>query len=181
GTMGQLPEGAIILIENVESVADLDIPANVPLAYITQTTLSVDDTAGILDALHNRFPDIHGPGKEDICYATTNRQAAVKAMAPQCDAMIVVGSTNSSNSRRLVEVAASMGCENAFLLQNAGALDWPRLDGVSRLGITAGASAPEVLVQELIDACRKRYDVTMEIVSVGDETTHFNLPRALSA
>jgi 4-hydroxy-3-methylbut-2-enyl diphosphate reductase len=181
GTMGQLPESAIVLIENAEAVADLDFATDTPLAYITQTTLSVDDTAAILDALRQRFPDIHGPGKEDICYATTNRQSAVKSMAPQCDAMIVVGSPNSSNSRRLVEVATSMGCDNAFLLQNAGTLDWSRLDGVSRLGITAGASAPEILVQELIDACRERYDVTLETVSVGDETTHFNLPRALSA
>ena len=181
GTMGQLPEGAITLIENAESVKDLDIPSDTPLAYITQTTLSVDDTAGIVAALARRFPDIHGPGKEDICYATTNRQLAVKSMAPQCDALIVVGSSNSSNSRRLVEVAQSRGCENAFLLQNAAALDWARLDGVARLGITAGASAPEVLVLEVIEAFRARYDVTLENVSVGEETVQFNLPRALSA
>jgi len=181
GTMGQLPESAIILIENVAGVADLNLPADTPLAYITQTTLSVDDTAGIVHALKSRFPAICGPAKEDICYATTNRQSAVKSMAPQCDAMIVVGSSNSSNSRRLVEVAKSKGCDNAFLLQNAESLDWSRLQGVSRLGITAGASAPEILVGELIDACRERYDVTMETVSVGDETVHFNLPRALSA
>ena len=181
GTMGQLPEGAITLIENAESVNDLDIPPGTPLAYITQTTLSVDDTAGIVAALARRFPDIHGPGKEDICYATTNRQLAVKSMAPQCDALIVVGSSNSSNSRRLVEVAQSRGCENAFLLQNAAALDWARLDGVARLGITAGASAPEVLVLEVIEAFRARYDVTLENVSVGEETVQFNLPRALSA
>lgn len=181
GTMGQLPEGAIILIEGAESVADIDLPAGSPLAYITQTTLSVDDTAGIVAALIARYPDIHGPGKEDICYATTNRQAAVKSMAPQCDALIVVGSANSSNSRRLVEVAISKNCANAFLLQNAASLDWSLLEGVSRLGITAGASAPEILVLELIDACRERYDVTVETVSVGDETVHFNLPRTLSA
>jgi 4-hydroxy-3-methylbut-2-enyl diphosphate reductase len=181
GTMGQLPENAIILIENVEAVAELDLPADTPLAYITQTTLSVDDTAGIVDALRTRFPSIHGPGKEDICYATTNRQSAVKSMAPRCDAVIVVGSPSSSNSQRLVEVATSMGCDNAFLLQNAASLDWSRLEGVSTLGITAGASAPEILVQELIEACRERHDVTMQTVSVGDETVHFNLPRALSA
>ena len=180
GTMGQLPEGAIILVENAEAVAGLDLAADTPLAYITQTTLSVDDTADIVTALRNRFPAIHGPGKEDICYATTNRQSAVKSMAPRCDALIVVGSPNSSNSRRLVEVAESMGCGNAFLLQNASALDWSRLEGVSRLGITAGASAPEILVRELIDACRERYDVTLETVSVGEETVQFNLPRALS-
>jgi 4-hydroxy-3-methylbut-2-enyl diphosphate reductase len=181
GTMGQLPEGAIFLIENTEAVADLDLATDTPLAYITQTTLSVDDTARIVDALKNRFPAIYGPGKEDVCYATTNRQSAVKSMAPQCDALIVVGSPNSSNSQRLVEVAKSMGCDNAFLVQNAVSLDWPRLEGASRLGITAGASAPEVLVHEIIDACRERYDVTLETVSVGDETVHFNLPRALSA
>lgn len=181
GTMGQLPDGVIILIENAESVADIDFAADTPLAYITQTTLSVDDTAGIVAALKDRYPDIYGPGKEDICYATTNRQAAVKSMAPRCDALIVVGSPNSSNSRRLVEVAMSKDCGNAFLLQNAASLDWSRLEGVSRLGITAGASAPEILVRELIDACRERYDVTVETVSVGDETVHFNLPRALSA
>ena len=112
---------------------------------------------------------------------TTNRQSAVKSMAPQCDAMIIIGSSNSSNSRRLVEVAKSMGCDNAFLLQNAAALDWSRLKGVTRLGITAGASAPEILVRELIEACGERYDVSTETVSVGDETTYFNLPRALSA
>jgi len=181
GTMGQLPEDAIILVENVKAVGELDLPTDTAMAYITQTTLSVDDTASIVDALRARFPTIHGPGKEDICYATTNRQSAVKTMAPRCDAMIVVGSSNSSNSRRLVEVAKSMGCDNAFLLQNAAALDWSRLEGVTRLGITAGASAPEILVRELIDACRERYDVATETVSVGDETTHFNLPRALSA
>lgn len=181
GTMGQLPEGAILLIETMEAVADLDLATDTPLAYITQTTLSVDDTARIVSALKSRFPAIHGPAKEDVCYATTNRQAAVKSMAPQCDALIVVGSPNSSNSRRLVEVAVSMGCDNAFLVQNATSLDWSRLEGVSRLGITAGASAPEVLVHELIDACRQRYEVTLETVSVGDETVHFNLPRALSA
>ncbi|MCK5274083.1 MAG: 4-hydroxy-3-methylbut-2-enyl diphosphate reductase [Alphaproteobacteria bacterium] len=181
GTMGQLPEGAIFLIENTEAVADLDLAADTPLAYITQTTLSVDDTACIVNALKSRFPAIYGPGKEDVCYATTNRQSAVKSMAPQCDAVIVVGSPNSSNSRRLVEVAVSMDCDNAFLVQNAASLDWSRLEGVSRLGITAGASAPEILVHELIEACRERYDVTLETVSVGDETVHFKLPRALSA
>ena len=181
GTMGQLPEGAISLIETAESVDGLKYPEDTPLSYITQTTLSVDDTAEIISALKRRFPGIHGPGKEDICYATTNRQLAVKTMAPQCDALIVVGSANSSNSRRLVEVAKSRGCDKAFLLQNAQAMDWAWLDGVARLGLTAGASAPEVLVQEVIEACRKRYDVTVENVSVGDETVQFNLPRALSA
>ncbi len=181
GTMGQLPDGAIELVESVEAVAALAFRPGQPLAYITQTTLSVDDTAEILRALRQRFPDVEGPGKEDICYATTNRQSAVKAIAQRCDALIVVGAPNSSNSQRLVEVAQGAGCANAFLLQNAGELDWRRLDSVRTLGITAGASAPEILVDELIAACGARYDVSIEEVSVGEESTHFNLPRALSA
>lgn len=181
GTMGQLPEGAISLIETADAVARLQYPPDTPLAYITQTTLSVDDTAEVIAALKRRFPDIYGPGKEDICYATTNRQLAVKTMASECDALIVVGSPNSSNSRRLVEVAKSRGCDRAYLLQNAQSMDWSWLDRVERLGLTAGASAPEVLVQEVIDACRERYRVTVEDISVGDETVQFNLPRALSA
>ncbi len=181
GTMGQLPEGAIQLIETVDAVAALDIGPDEPLAYITQTTLSVDDTAAILQALRARYPDIEEPGKEDICYATTNRQSAVKAIAPHCDAVIVVGAPNSSNSQRLVEVARGAGCAAAFLLQSADELDWRKLDGVHTLGITAGASAPEALVEELIAACRTRYDVSIEEVSVGEESMHFNLPRTLSA
>lgn len=181
GTMGQLPKGAIQLVESVEAVADLGFQLDEPLAYITQTTLSVDDTAAILKALKQRFPDIEGPGKEDICYATTNRQSAVKAIARRCDAMIVVGAPNSSNSQRLVEVARGAGCGVAFLLQNADDLDWGQLDSVRTLGITAGASAPEILVEELIAACSARYDVSIEEVSVGEESMHFNLPRALSA
>jgi 4-hydroxy-3-methylbut-2-enyl diphosphate reductase len=181
GTMGQLPDGAIELVETMEAVAALAFRPDQPLAYITQTTLSVDDTADIVRVLRQRFPDIEGPGKEDICYATTNRQSAVKAIAQRCDALIVVGAPNSSNSQRLVEVAQGAGCGNAFLLQNASELDWRRLDAVETLGITAGASAPEILVDELIAACGTRYDVSIEEVSVGEESTHFNLPRALSA
>ncbi len=181
GTMGQLPPGAITLIETEDAVATLDFDPDEPLAYITQTTLSVDDTAAILRALRQRYPDIEGPGKEDICYATTNRQSAVKAIAGRCDALIVVGAPNSSNSRRLVEVARGAGCPAAFLLQCADDLDWRQLDGVRTLGITAGASAPESLVEELIAACGARYDLSIEEVSVGEESMHFNLPRALSA
>jgi 4-hydroxy-3-methylbut-2-enyl diphosphate reductase len=181
GTMGQLPEGAIELVETLEAVAALAFRADEPLAYITQTTLSVDDTAAILGALRQRFPHIEGPGKEDICYATTNRQNAVKAIAQRCDALIVVGAPNSSNSQRLVEVARGAGCTAAFLLQSADEIDWRRLDGVRTLGITAGASAPEILVDELIAACSARYDLSIEEVSVGEESMHFNLPRALSA
>ncbi len=181
GTMGQLPPGAITLIETVDAVATLDFDSDEPLAYITQTTLSVDDTAAILQALRQRFPQIEGPGKEDICYATTNRQSAVKAIAGRCDALIVVGAPNSSNSQRLVEVARGAGCPTTFLLQCADDLDWRQLDGVRTLGITAGASAPESLVEELIEVCEARYDLSIEEVSVGEESMHFNLPRALSA
>lgn len=180
GTLGQLPDGAITLIETVEDVAKLDSDDETPLAYITQTTLSVDETAGIVAELQARIPNIVAPRKEDICYATTNRQTAVKMIAPRSDAMIVVGAPNSSNSRRLVEVAQRAGCANAFLLQRAAELDWSRLDGVATLGITAGASAPEILVEEVIAACRERFDASVEEVSAGEETVRFNLPRALS-
>ncbi|MDD3445532.1 MAG: 4-hydroxy-3-methylbut-2-enyl diphosphate reductase, partial [Zavarzinia sp.] len=181
GTMGQLPEGAITLVETVEDVAGLAVPDPEKLAFITQTTLSVDDTAGIVAALTTRFPSIQAPHKEDICYATTNRQAAVKAIAPRCDALIVIGAPNSSNSVRLVEVGARAGVATALRIQNAGELDWSRLDGARRVGITAGASAPESLVEELIDAFRQRYDVTVEQVTVTEERIQFKVPRALIA
>ncbi len=181
GTLGQLPEGAIVLVETVDDVRALDDEPAPPAAYITQTTLSVDETTEIIDALRERFPNIVGPRREDICYATTNRQAAVKEIAPRCDAMIVVGSPNSSNSRRLVEVAQRAGCNSAMLVQCASEMDWRRLSNVRTLGITAGASAPEILVDELIEACRERFEIALEEVSVGDESIRFNLPRALSA
>jgi len=180
GTMGQLPEGAVLLVETVAQVETV-MPANPDnLAYITQTTLSVDDTAAIVEALRRRFPAIAGPRKEDICYATTNRQAAVKAVAAQSDAVLVVGAPNSSNSMRLVEVARQAGCKRAMLIQRAGDIDWSFLEGVSRLGITAGASAPEDLVQDVIASCRQRYDVSIENVVLAEENVHFNLPRALA-
>jgi 4-hydroxy-3-methylbut-2-enyl diphosphate reductase len=181
GTMGQLPEGAVLLVENVEQAEHLEVCDPDNLAFATQTTLSVDDTAQILAVLQRRFPRMQGPRREDICYATTNRQAAVKVIAPSCDAMIVVGAPNSSNSMRLVEVARSYGCPKAILVQRAVELDWRWLEGVSRLGVTAGASAPELLVEELIAACRARYDVTIEEMRVTDENTVFKLPRALVA
>lgn len=181
GTLGQLPEGTITLVETVADVAGLEADDKTPLAYITQTTLSVDETAEIVAALTERFPNIVAPRREDICYATTNRQVAVRTIAPRCDAVIVVGSPNSSNSRRLVEVAERAGCANAFLLQRAAELDWSRLEGARVLGVTAGASAPEILVEEVIAACRERFDVSVEEVSAGKETMRFNLPRALSA
>lgn len=180
GTLGQLPDGAIALVEKVEDVAALRVDESETLAYITQTTLSVDETGEIVKALSDRFPNIVAPRREDICYATTNRQTAVKTIAPRCDAMIVVGAPNSSNSRRLVEVARRGGCEKAFLVQRAADLDWSRLETVGTLGLTAGASAPESLVEEVITACRERFDVHIEEISAGTETMRFNLPRALS-
>ena len=179
GTMGQLPEGAVILVENVEDVARLIPPESGKLAWASQTTLSVDDTREIVAALVARFPDIVGPHKDDICYATTNRQDAVKAVAPQVEAMIVVGAPNSSNSLRLREVAELAGCRVSLLLQRASDLDFALLNGVTRLGITAGASAPEVLVDEIIDALRARFDVTIETVTNAVENVHFPAPREL--
>jgi len=181
GTMGQLPEGAVILVEDLAQVASLDVADAERLAYVTQTTLSVDDTGLIVEALRARFPSIEGPKIEDICYATTNRQAAVKAIAGRAQALLVLGAPNSSNSMRLVEVARNAGCTNAHLLRRASDIDWAQLAGVTRLGITAGASAPEVLVEEVIDACRARYNISIEEVTVTHEDVEFKLPRALVA
>jgi 4-hydroxy-3-methylbut-2-en-1-yl diphosphate reductase len=179
GTMGQLPEGAITLIET-EQHAETFAPRDAgKLAYITQTTLSVDDTKDIIAILERRFPEIHGPHKEDICYATTNRQEVVKTIAPKCDLILVVGAPNSSNSQRLVEVARKQGCERSMLVQRAGDIDWPVIGDARTIGITAGASAPEVLVNEVIEAFKSRYDVTMEIVRTRDEHVSFKLPREL--
>ncbi len=181
GTMGQLPEDAILLIENVEEAERIEVADPANLAYVTQTTLSVDDCHDIVEVLTRRFPEIKVPRKEDICYATTNRQAAVKAVARQCDALIVLGAPNSSNSNRLREVAVAAGCRKAILIQRAAELDFAWLDGVERLGITAGASAPELLVQELIEACRARYELAIEQVEVTRENVRFSLPRVLTA
>lgn len=179
GTMGQLPDGEVLLVETVGDVAQVIARDPERLAYVTQTTLSVDDTADIVAALHKRFPRIVGPHKEDICYATTNRQDAVKAMAPKCDAMLVVGAPNSSNSRRLVEVGERAGCSYSQLVQRASDIDWRSLDGITSIGITAGASAPEVLINEVIDAFRDRYDVTVEMVETAVENVEFKVPRVL--
>jgi len=179
GTMGQLPEGEVLLVETVDDVADVEVRDPERLAFVTQTTLSVDDTADIVAALQARFPGIVGPHKEDICYATTNRQEAVKAMAPKADAMLVVGAPNSSNSKRLVEVGARAGCQYAQLVQRASDIDWRALEGIATLGITAGASAPEVLVDEVVDAFRDRYDVTVELVETAKEDVEFKVPRVL--
>ncbi|WP_133486636.1 4-hydroxy-3-methylbut-2-enyl diphosphate reductase [Aliiroseovarius marinus] len=179
GTMGQLPEGEVLLVETAEDVATLTPRDPEQLAYITQTTLSVDDTAGIVAALRERFPAIVGPHKEDICYATTNRQHAVKAVAPQSDALLVIGAPNSSNSRRLVEVARANGCDYSMLVQRASEIDWRSLEGIRTVGLTAGASAPQVLVDEVIDAFRDRYDVTVELVETAQENIEFKVPRVL--
>ncbi|QTN34595.1 4-hydroxy-3-methylbut-2-enyl diphosphate reductase [Cognatishimia activa] len=179
GTMGQLPEGEVLLVETVEDVATLKVREESKLAFVTQTTLSVDDTIDIVAALNARFPTIVGPHKEDICYATTNRQMAVKAMAAQCDAMLVVGAPNSSNSKRLVEVGTKAGCNYSQLVQRAKDIDWRALEGISSLGITAGASAPEVLVNEVIDAFRDKYDVAVEVVETAVERVNFKVPRVL--
>ncbi|WP_420011837.1 4-hydroxy-3-methylbut-2-enyl diphosphate reductase [Tateyamaria sp.] len=179
GTMGQLPEGEVLLVETVEDVAGVEVRDPDRLAFVTQTTLSVDDTADIVAALHARFPAIVGPHKEDICYATTNRQEAVKAMAPKCDAMLVVGAPNSSNSKRLVEVGARAGCAYAQLVQRATDIDWRSLEGIASVGITAGASAPEVLINEVIDAFGDRYDMTVEMIETAVENVEFKVPRVL--
>jgi 4-hydroxy-3-methylbut-2-en-1-yl diphosphate reductase len=179
GTMGQLPDGAVTLLETLDD-AEAFVPRDpAKLAYITQTTLSVDDTAEIVRALKRRFPAIEGPHKEDICYATTNRQEAVKAIAPGCDTLFVVGAPNSSNSMRLVEVGTRAGAKRAQLVQRAADIDWSLLDGARLAGLTSGASAPEVLVEEVIAALRTRFDVTIEDVIVGRETVQFRVPRAL--
>jgi len=179
GTMGQLPDGEVLLVETPEDVAQVDVRDPDQLAYVTQTTLSVDDTADIVAALKDRFPKIVGPHKEDICYATTNRQEAVKAMAPKCDAILVVGAPNSSNSKRLVEVGARAGCKYAQLVQRATDIDWRSLEGITSIGITAGASAPEVLINEVMDAFKARYDVTTEMVETAVENVEFKVPRVL--
>jgi 4-hydroxy-3-methylbut-2-enyl diphosphate reductase len=181
GTMGQLPNGEVLLVETPADVATLAVRDAARLAFVTQTTLSVDDTAEVVAALQARFPAIVGPHKEDICYATTNRQEAVKAMAEKAEAMLVVGAPNSSNSKRLVEVGARAGCDYAQLVQRATDIDWRALDGIRSMGITAGASAPEVLVNEVIDAFRARYDVTVEVIETAQETVEFKVPRVLRA
>ena len=179
GTMGQLPEGEVLLVETEADVATLVVRDAGKLAYITQTTLSVDDTAGIVAALQARFPAIIGPHKEDICYATTNRQAAVKAIAPRIDALLVIGAPNSSNSQRLVEVGRAAGCAYAQLVQRASDIDWRALKGIRAVGITAGASAPEVLVNEVIDAFGTRFATTVELVETAQEHVEFKVPKVL--
>ena len=179
GTIGQLPEGEVLLVETVEDVAKVTPRDPRKLAFITQTTLSVDDTAEIVTALKARFPAIIGPHKEDICYATTNRQEAVKAVAPKIDALLVIGAPNSSNSKRLVEVGRAAGCGYAQLVQRASDIDWRALIGSRAVGVTAGASAPEVLVNEVLDAFRARFALSVELVETAQENVEFKVPRVL--
>ena len=181
GTMGQLPDGAISLVEDEGQAETFTPPQGADgLAFVTQTTLSVDDTARIVEVLRRRFPEVAAPKKEDICYATTNRQEAVKAIAPKVDALVVIGAPNSSNSKRLVEVGKVAGCGQSQLIQKAADLDMAWLAGVNRLGITAGASAPEILVEQVIEACRAHFTVTVEEVEVAREDVRFKLPRAVA-
>jgi 4-hydroxy-3-methylbut-2-enyl diphosphate reductase len=179
GTMGQLPEGAVTLVETVRDVATLEPKDAANLAWISQTTLSVDDTRSIVEALQERFPAIVGPHKDDICYATTNRQEAVKAVAARCDAMIIVGAPNSSNSQRLREVALSSGCPRADLIQRAREIDLSSYEGVRTIGITAGASAPEALVEEVLEAFASCRTLALETARTAEETIEFPLPRLL--
>jgi 4-hydroxy-3-methylbut-2-enyl diphosphate reductase len=179
GTMGQLPAGAVILVETVADAENLIPPKGATLAFITQTTLSVDDTAEIVGVLRRRFPGIAGPHKEDICYATTNRQEAIKSVAPHCDLVLVIGSANSSNSMRLVEVARRAGAKRAELIENVGAIDWKTVQGVKTIGLSAGASAPELLVEHVISAFKSRFDLNIEEIAVRREDVEFKLPRNL--
>jgi len=179
GTMGQLPEGAVTLVETAEDARTLVARDPDNLAYVTQTTLSLDDTAEIVAILRARFPSMAAPHKEDICYATTNRQEAVKKVAPQVEAMVVVGAPNSSNSQRLREAAERAGCRISVLVQRASDLDWTQLSGITSLGVTAGASAPEVLVEEILDAFADRFDLAVETVTAAEEDVFFPLPRSL--
>jgi 4-hydroxy-3-methylbut-2-enyl diphosphate reductase len=178
GTFGQVPEGSITLVETVEDVAALKISEAANLAFLTQTTLSVDDTAAIVEALKRRFPAIRAPRSEDICYATSNRQAAVKAIAGECDRLVVIGAPNSSNSLRLAEVAERLGVPSR-LIERAADIDWEWLGEPKTVGITAGASAPEVLVREVVDALGTRFHVTEEVADHSPERMIFKLPREL--
>lgn len=179
GTMGQLPPHAVHLVETVADVGNLNISDPSRLAFCTQTTLSVDDTADIVAALKAKFPHIIGPGREDICYATTNRQEAVKMVAPKVEAMLILGSPNSSNSNRLVEVAKSYGCPNAILIGDQTHIPWDRLAGITSLGLSAGASAPEILIKNVIAALEEKYSVTVEEITLTREHVTFNIPRIL--
>jgi 4-hydroxy-3-methylbut-2-enyl diphosphate reductase len=179
GTMGQLPEGSVVLVESAEDVAALPFSQSDALAYVTQTTLSIDDMSAVVSALQARYPQIVGPHRQDICYATTNRQEAVKAIAAKVDAFVAVGSPNSSNSQRLKEVAERNGCPSSQLVLRAQDIDWSKLENIRTLGVTAGASAPEVLVEEILGAFAEKYDLDIETVTTATEDVSFPLPRQL--
>ena len=179
GTMGQLPEGGVLLVESTKDVENLIVRDPSKRAYVTQTTLSIDDTAEVVEALKTRFPTIVGPHKEDICYATSNRQAAVKEIAPEVDALLVIGAPNSSNSQRLVEVAKKAGCENSQMVQRAAEINWNSLVNIKSVGITAGASAPEILVNEVVDALKERFEIKTHLVETATESVNFKVPRIL--
>jgi 4-hydroxy-3-methylbut-2-en-1-yl diphosphate reductase len=181
GTMGQLDQGAILLVENVDQAENITPPRPQALAYTTQTTLSVDETADIVAVLVRRFPQMAAPRKEDICYATTNRQQAIKDIAEQCDVLLVIGAPNSSNSMRLVEVARQYGCDNATLVQRAADIDWSVFQDIDTLGISAGASAPEILVDEVVDAARQHFKVSLKQIEAEPENVSFKLPKQLLA
>ncbi|MDX1737639.1 MAG: 4-hydroxy-3-methylbut-2-enyl diphosphate reductase [Alphaproteobacteria bacterium] len=181
GTMGQVPEGGMTLVETVEDVNLLDFAEDQPLAYATQTTLSVDETKDILAALNAKFPQLQGPKKEDICYATTNRQAAMKAVAQQVDLALIIGAPNSSNSRRLVDVAKQEAGIPAYLIQRASDIDWSWFDGCKNVGISAGASAPEILVEEVVEAVREKYTLTVHHNITAEEHIEFKLPKILAS
>ncbi|MDF3023526.1 MAG: 4-hydroxy-3-methylbut-2-enyl diphosphate reductase [Alphaproteobacteria bacterium] len=181
GTMGQLPDGAVTLVETVTDIEKLNVSDDTQIAFVTQTTLSIDDTKEIVDALRVKYPAVTAPKKEDICYATTNRQLAVKDIAPRADAVIVIGSKNSSNSNRLVEVAKAYGAKQAFLADRAEDVPWDELKDIRVLGLTAGASAPEILVQRVIEMARERFDVSLETTVVAQETVTFKIPRILAS
>lgn len=179
GTMGQLPEGSVYLVETVDDVEKLVVPDPTRLAHCSQTTLSVDDTAAVVEALKKKFPAIIGPNREDICYATTNRQLAVKEIAPKVEALFVIGSPNSSNSNRLVEVAKVYGCNNAYLVQDDKNIPWNAMQEIKTLGLTAGASAPDILIENVINALKTNFDVTVEEVVLAKENVVFNIPKLL--
>ena len=179
GTMGQLPKGAVTLISEFAEVERLEVPAGVDLAYVTQTTLSVEDTREVIAALTRRFPEICAPPLGDICYATTNRQESIKHAAAEVEAVIVVGSANSSNSQRLREVAERAGCRIALLAPDVSAIDWTLFEGVTSLAITAGASAPEILVERILDGFAERFEISVETLKTANEAMYFPLPRGM--
>jgi len=179
GTLGQLPEGAVTLVSTIEDVESLSFPEDRELAYVTQTTLSVDDTRDVVAALKRRFPRIQAPQLDDICYATTNRQEAIKQAAQEVEAVIVVGAANSSNSQRLREVAERAGCRIAVLVPDVSAIDWRAFEGVNAVAITAGASAPEILVEKVLDGFAERFDIAVETLTTREESMFFPLPRSL--